>query len=213
MSPGLSNSSHGRGCRLVLMCALIACVPPAVAAAADEHEAISKLSLDAERSRADFEVKVLWLIGVHGRFGRVRGTVTLDRIHASVVADAQIDVNAITMRNRSYEDWVRSDEFFAVRQYPQIHFVSNAFPIERLRSGGEITGTLSLRGIDRPVTMQIESSDCPDAIASDCPVEASGTIRRSEFGMKSRRGTLSDKVDLQFSIYLAAAIPAPDHAK
>jgi len=213
MFAGPPDRSRGRRCRFALLYALLACVPTIAAATAEEHEATSKLTLDAERSRADFEVKVLWLIGVHGRFGQVHGTVTLDRFHGTVVADALIDVNTITMRNRSYEDWVKSDEFFAVRQYPQIHFVSDSFPIERLSNGGEITGTLSLRGIDRRVTMEVERSDCPDAIASACPVEANGTIRRSEFGMKSRRGTLSDKLDLQFSIYLAAAIPAQDHAK
>ena len=213
MLPGPSHRSRGRNGRCTLVPALIACLLLLATAAADERETAAKLSLDPERSRADFEVKVLWLIGVHGRFGQVHGTVTLDRFHGTVVADARIDVNTITMRNRSYEDWVKSDEFFAARQYPQIHFISDSFPIDRLRNGGEITGTLSLRGIDRRTTMQIDRSNCPDAIASDCPVEANGTIRRSEFGMKSRRGTLSDKVDLQFSIYLAAAIPAQDHAK
>jgi polyisoprenoid-binding protein YceI len=208
-----SSLLHGRRWRLRLAFAAAQLAFSAAATAAQEHETTTKQVLDAERSRADFEVKVLWLIGVHGRFGQVHGTVTIDRFHSTAVADAQIDVNTITMRNHSYEDWVKSDEFFAVRQYPQIHFVSGPFPLERLRSGGEISGTLTLRGIDRPVTMELARSDCPDAVATACPATANGTIRRSDFGMKSRRGTLSDKVDLQFSIYLAAAIPPPDHVR
>src|SRR6516162_9523897 len=67
-------------------------------------------SLDATRSSADFEVKVLWLVGVHGRFGKVHGSVTVDRERKTVIADARIDVDMITMRNRKYEDWVKSDE-------------------------------------------------------------------------------------------------------
>jgi len=171
--------------------------------AAGEHDGVASLSLDPERSHADFEVKVLWLIGIHGRFGKVRGTIVIDRRHDTAVADARIDVDTITMRNRSYEEWVKSDEFFNSRAFPQIHFVSESFALDRLRSGGEIAGTLSLRGVDQRLVLQVAPSACVDAIASACPVEAQGTIRRSEFGMRSRRGTLSDKVELSFSIYLA----------
>ena len=181
----------------------------AAAAAADERSQPLTIPLDSTRSRADFEVKVLWLIGVHGRFGQVRGTVTLDRFHGTVSADARIDVETITMRNHNYEQWVKSDEFFDAAHYPQIHFLSDSVPVERLRSGGEISGVLSVRGVSQPVRLQIEPSACVQAIASACAVEASGTIRRSDFGMHSRRGTLSDKVDLGFSIYLAAARPEP----
>jgi polyisoprenoid-binding protein YceI len=213
MSAGPSNPLCRRARTIKCLGVIGACLALLTGRCVAEERASSTLALDPTRSRADFEVKVLWLIGVHGRFGQVRGAVTVDHTRGSVVADAHIDVAAITMRNRSYEDWVKSDEFFDVRQYPQIHFVSDPFPLDRLRSGGEISGTLSLRGIERRVTMELAASACPQAIASACPAEANGTIRRSEFGMKSRRGTLSDKVDLGFSIYLAAAIDAQDHAR
>lgn len=176
-------------------------------AGADERGNAVTIALDSTRSRADFEVKVLWLIGVHGRFGQVRGTVTLDRFRGTIIADARIDVDAITMRSHGYEQWVKSAEFFDAAHYPQIHFVSDAVPVERLRSGGEITGNLTVRGISHPVALEIEPSDCLQAIASACAVEARGTIRRSDFGMRSRRGTLSDKVELGFSIYLASGLP------
>jgi polyisoprenoid-binding protein YceI len=161
------------------------------------------MTLDPVRSTAEFEVKVLWLIGVHGRFGQVHGTIAVNREHASVVADARIDVGAITMRNHTYEDWVKSAEFFDAAKFPQIHFVSESFPQDRLRSGGEIAGTLTIRDIDRHIVLDVEPSDCPDAVARSCAVEAGGSIHRSDFGMRSRRGTLSDKVELRFSIYLA----------
>jgi polyisoprenoid-binding protein YceI len=161
------------------------------------------LALDPVRSTAEFEVKVLWLIGVHGRFGQVHGTIAVDHKRARVVADAHIDVGAITMRNHTYEEWVKSAEFFDAAKFPQIHFVSEAFPQDRLRSGGEIAGTLTIRDIDRHIVLDVEPSDCLDAVARSCAVEASGSIHRSDFGMRSRRGTLSDKVELHFSIYLA----------
>jgi polyisoprenoid-binding protein YceI len=189
---------------------LIVSVLPGIRAQADEEpapdsgsKADAPLTLDPKRSTAEFEVKVLWLIGVHGRFGQVDGTITADREHASVVADARIDVGTITMRNHTYEDWVKSAEFFDAAKFPQIHFVSDAVPQDRLRSGGQIAGTLTVRGIDRRIVLDVEPSACPDAVARSCAVEASGSIERSDFGMRSRRGTLSDKVELGFSIYLS----------
>ena len=191
---------------------LIASALPGLPARADDGAAKdagadsrpeAPLTLDPVRSSAEFEVKVLWLIGVHGRFGRVQGTISIDREHDSVVADARIDVGTITMRNHSYEEWVKSAEFFDAAKFPQIHFVSETFPRDRLRSGGELAGTLSIRGVDRRIVLDVEPSGCPDAVARSCAVEASGSIHRSDFGMRSRRGTLSDKVELRFSIYLA----------
>jgi len=195
-----------------LMWMLLASALPGLRAQADEgaakeagagSTAQAPLTLDPVRSSAEFEVKVLWLIGVHGRFGLVQGTISVDREQASVVADARIDVGTITMRNHSYEEWVKSAEFFDAARFPQIHFVSEAFPRDRLRSGGELAGTLTVRGVDRHIVLDVEPSDCPDAVARSCAVEASGSIQRSDFGMRSRRGTLSDKVELSFAIYLA----------
>ena len=92
---------------------------------------------------------MLWLIGVHGRFGEVRGSIAIDRFRDSVVVDARIDTAHVRMRNHKYEAWVKSAEFFDAEHYPQIHFVSEPFPLGRLRSGGEIDGTLTMRGIDK----------------------------------------------------------------
>jgi polyisoprenoid-binding protein YceI len=206
MRQGPANPWRNRICPALLALVVFLACPTGHAVAAGNADA-EQLTLDPARSHADFEVKVLWLIGVHGRFGQVRGEVLLDRSRGTLIADARIDVENVTMRNRSYADWVKSDEFFDARRFPLIHFVSAPVPLERLRSGGEISGTLSLRGIDQPVLLQLDASACPDAIATACPVEARGTIRRSDFGMRSRRGTLSDKVELAFSIYLSAALP------
>jgi polyisoprenoid-binding protein YceI len=188
--------------RSVLLAGVLAC---GVAQAEGE----TTLALDAERSSAEFEVKVLWLIGVHGRFGRVQGEIRVDAQRVLATADARIEVGAITMRNRSYEEWLKSPEFFDASAHPDILFASRPFALNNLRQGGEIAGLLTVRGIERPIVLQVTPSTCPEALAVNCPVQASGSIRRSEFGMRTRRASVSDKVDLAFTIYLAAAPGAP----
>jgi polyisoprenoid-binding protein YceI len=174
-------------------------------ALAEESQA-EHIQLDGARSHATFGVKVMWLVSVHGRFGKVSGVVDVDRFRGTATVDARIDANAVEMSTKTYEDWVKSDEFFDVAKYPEIHFVSESFPLQRLRRGGQLAGTLTIRDASQPVTFDLVAADC-DKPAYDCPIVVSGSIHRSAFGMRSRRGALSDKVELHFDVF---AIPAAE---
>ncbi len=169
-----------------------------------DEVATDHVELDSARSHATFGVKVMWLVSVHGSFGKVQGVVDVDRFRNFATVDARLDANAVEMGTKSYEDWVKSDEFFDVAHYPDIHFVSEAFPLQRLRRGGQLSGTLTIRDTSQPVTFGLEPAECEHP-AYDCPIVVSGSIRRSAFGMRSRRGALSDKVDLHFEVF---AIPS-----
>ncbi|MBS0515620.1 MAG: YceI family protein [Proteobacteria bacterium] len=186
--------------RMVAVHAALAGLLLGLVAAAGAAERFQYLALDPTRSHVDFEVKVLWLVGVHGRFGSVRGMITIDHFRNAATVEAQIDARIVAMRNRNHEQWVKSAEFFDAAHYPQITFVSDAIPLQRLQAGGDVDGVLTLRGMSKRVRFELVKPDCPAASGDDCPVEAQGSIRRSDFGMSSRRGTLSDKVELSFSI-------------
>ena len=181
---------------------LALCVTCVLRAAPADQSSRDVQTLDPARSLAEFEVRVMWLIPVHGRFGTLQGTISIDRFHGSASVDARIDVNAVHMRSASNEAWVKSAEFFDATHYPQIQFASDPFPLTRLKSGGRIAGALTIRGATRRARFELTASECPEAVAHACPVEATGTIRRSDFGMRSRRGALSDKVQLGFSVYV-----------
>lgn len=167
------------------------------------------LALDAARSHATFTVKVLWLIPLHGEFGQVQGALHLDHFHGSARVEARLDAADLRMRSKHHEEWARSEEFFDAAQFPQIHFSSESFPLARLRSGGRIEGTLTLRGIVKPVRFAILPADCANPLLGACAVEAEGSIERSDFGMRSHRVTLADKVALHLSIVVHAAAAQP----
>ena len=157
--------------------------------------------LDSVRSSAQFRVKAVWMFGVHGYFTNVAGRVDIDHAAALAVVDARIDAGKVRMNLRGYEDWVKSPEFFDVAVHPQIHFVSDPFPLQRLHDGGALPGTLTLRGVSAPVLFNLEAASCAQP-GYACAIVANGTIRRSAFGMRSRLGTLGDKVQLSFDAYL-----------
>jgi polyisoprenoid-binding protein YceI len=179
----------------------------AATAPASLPAATETLRLDGANSSAAFSVRVLWMFGVDGRFGSVHGQVAIDHSSGQATVDARIDAKDVSMRREGAINWVKSAEFFDVEHYPEIRFRSDAFPLERLHSGGVLPGALTMRGITRPVTFDVLPSSCK-RMAIDCPVQAAGTVHRSEFGMRTRRATLSDKVELSFSIRVFE--PAPD---
>ena len=188
---------------LLLACGLLG---GAGSACASDPAPDGIIRLDASRSDVGFRVKVMWLLGVRGHFGKVDGIVRLDPFRNELRVDARIDVASVHMGSSSYEEWVKSPEFFDVAAHPQIEFTSDAFPRARLRAGGELPGELTVRGVRQPVQFDLQPAEC-ERPAYDCPIRVAGTIRRSMFGMGSHRGTLSDKVELDFTVY---AVP-PQH--
>jgi len=83
-------------------------------------------------------------------------------------------------------------------------FESEPFPLATLEQGGDIVGNLTLRGLTRPTSLRLQPTECPDAVALSCAVVADGTVQRSDFGMRTRRATLADKVRLHFTVRTVA---------
>lgn len=186
-----------RTAALLLLALMLGGVP---ALAAQEHGG-DLLQLDAQRSSGGFRVRVIWLLGVNGTFGRIEGDVRRDRFHDSVRVAARVDAASLRMASARYENLARSPEFFDVARHPRISFTSDSFARQRLRDGGDLPGRLTVRGIEQPVRFTLLPADCARP-AYDCPLRINGSIRRSQFGMDSHRATLADKVELDLRIYL-----------
>jgi polyisoprenoid-binding protein YceI len=172
-------------------------------AAASAIAAPNAVPLDTQRSRVAFEIRAMLLFEVTGRFDRVNGAVVVDSAQQTARVTATVDTRDVKMSRASFVDWIKSPEFFDVEKYPHIEFVSQPFPAATLDRGGSVTGNLTVRGITREGTFQLRQSGCPGRAAYACPVELDGVLRRSEFGMKSRRATLGDRVKLHLTIFAA----------
>lgn len=186
----------------ILLFAVVAALCAADGARA-QGAGVDLIRLDASRSAGGFRVKLMWLLGIEGAFGRIDGSARVDRTHDTLRVDASIDASSLRMSSRRYENWAKSEDFFDVAHHPLIAFVSDEFARARLRGGGELPGRLTVRGITQPVRFALLPAEC-ERPAYDCPIRVSGTIRRSQFGMDAHRGTLADKVELDFRVYAQA---------
>jgi polyisoprenoid-binding protein YceI len=158
--------------------------------------------IDPARSHADFGVKLFWLSQVSGRFEEIAGDVTLSALHDTAVVDAHITVDSIHMGSDRIRRWVLAPEFFDASRFPSIHFVSDPISLAMLEKGGDLDGTLTLRGITKPTRFEVLPSHCPLEAPQQCVISVRGVIQRSDFGMSSHRTAISDQVQLGMMISL-----------
>lgn len=156
--------------------------------------------LDAEASRVRFQLHALGWWPVRGE-ARAEGAVTREDERLRI--DVRVPLAGLQMGREGYRDWALSPEFFWAARHPELTFRADALAPADLRAGGEIRGELQVRGRRRAVRFALIDSDCSDA-ASGCRVQASGELSRREFGMRSRRMTLGDRIRIELDLRLVA---------
>jgi len=117
--------------------------------------------IDPAHSSAQFAVKHLVISTVRGHLGKVTGTLNLDEqdVTRSTV-EATIDAAGIDTREAKRDEHLRSPDFLDTAQYPTITFKSKK--ITRLAADRyTISGDLTLRGVTKPVTLNVEGSPTP----------------------------------------------------
>lgn len=198
-------AGRGRGrWRVVVLGALLsALVAPAMAA----NDPGERWLFDPARSRIVFVLAALGIVPVDGRFERFAGEAWRDPGDGLLRVAIRIEAGSLAMHPERYADWARSPEFFHVRAHPLIEFSSDPILDDVLGSGGEITGRLQLRGVERPARFEVAANGCtPEAMS--CILEVSGEINRNQFGMRSRRVALSSRVRLELRLH-TLRVPVP----
>jgi polyisoprenoid-binding protein YceI len=142
--------------------------------------------IDPAHSRAMFTVRHLTIADIRGDFGAVTGTVDYDgKDVTKAKINATIDVNSITTRVAARDDHLKTDDFFDVKNHPTMKFVSTSIT-PKGNGRYNLTGNLTLRGVTKPVTLEMTAPAGPVTVRGDTRLGASatGTINRKDFGVK-----------------------------
>src|SRR3989475_7180807 len=118
-------------------------------------------NLDPAPASVQFSVRHLMVSTVRGAFGKVTGTVQVDEkdLPRSKL-QATIDAASIDTRVEKRDAHLKSPDFLDVAKYPTITFVSKE--IEKAGDGRwKVTGDLTLHGVTRPVTLDVEGPTPP----------------------------------------------------
>ncbi len=161
--------------------------------------------IEASTSQMDFCVDSS-LGNVKGRFTNFVGGLTF--VSAVSSADDQqamvlVHTDSIRADNLLIEELLTSEEFFDVKNYPEIVFVSREFRWVD-RSEAVLIGDLTLHGVTRQVGLHVQlvglgKADRPDA-KQRIRVKATTLISRAEFGLGALSPMVSDAVSLCMSV-------------
>lgn len=141
---------------------------------------------DDPHSQLGFTVKHLGIADVSGTFNDFDVTVTSVKPDFS---DAQFELKAnvasIDTRVEARNTHLKSADFFDAEKFPTLYFKSTS-----LKPAGnnmyKLTGDLTLHGITKPVTMDLEyrgTVENPMSKKQTAGFQVTGTIKRSDFNL------------------------------
>lgn len=185
---------------------LFAVALPASAVAAPES-----YDVDPFHSYPHFEVLHAGMGKIRGRFDKTEGNFTVDAAGKSGTVELTIHTASLTTgdgdrgaRKRSRDEHLRSPDFFNATEFPTMTFKGNATKWDG-DSLKQIDGQLTLLGVTKPINLAVEHFKCgPDPRTKGqrymCGIVATGSFKRSDFGMKFALGGVGDDVQLWIGI-------------
>ncbi|GIV86356.1 MAG: polyisoprenoid-binding protein [Chloroflexus sp.] len=112
--------------------------------------------IDASHSTITFSVRHMMISKVRGRFTRFDGTVDFDEQNpTNSKVQVTIDASSIDTRDERRDGHLMSPDFLDVANYPTLTFVSKRVEVID-ESHGRIIGDLTIRGVSREVTLDVE---------------------------------------------------------
>lgn len=143
---------------------------------------------------------------VRGHFKEYSGTVVTSENPLDSSVTATINANSIDTNNDQRDGHIRSADFLDVENFPEITFTSTG--ITQHGADFKLQGDLTLHGVTKPVTLNLEISGIgPDPTGGTrFGFSAKTSVLRSEFGMsfhpmmETGGAVVSDKLDVNIEI-------------
>ena len=161
---------------------------------------------DKAHSEVDFTILHMTLSNVRGHFGNIGGTVVInDSDSSKSTVNLTIDVSSIDTGVAARDNDLKSPNWFDTAQFPTATFVSTS--ISKAGNGLSVSGNLTLHGVTKPVTLQVEGPRGPvPGMDKKQHVGYSGTttFKRTDFGIGKAPATIvGEDVNLTFDLDLA----------
>jgi polyisoprenoid-binding protein YceI len=144
-------------------------------------------------------------VEVTGRFTTWRGSLVFDE-HAPQDSrvDVEIDAASIDTKHPGRDAHLRSADFLDVVKFPKLFFKSTK--VERAGDRLKLTGDLTMHGVTRSVTLDVEYADRAEhpRIGDRGGFFAHGSLDRTDWGLTWDQ-TLSDRIEICLGIEAAKA--------
>jgi polyisoprenoid-binding protein YceI len=165
--------------------------------AASPALAAANWRIDPTRTHIAFAIDAVGYPRTHGEFRQFAGRITVDLDHPDRSSVAfHVQSQSVDVGSPSFDDYMRSVAFLDSAHYPSIDFVSKS--VEKVDDHTvRVTGDLTLLGVTRPLSVDVEVRRQADGGRLDFLAKTS--IDRLAFGMNSGFPLVSREVELVIS--------------
>lgn len=148
-----------------------------------EIPAPGRYQIDPSHSSVEFVARFLRLTKVRGRFAGFRGTIDVAADPLASSVEVEIDAASIDSGDEKRDGHLRSPDFLDTDHHATLHFRSTA--VAEHGDRWRVTGDLTIRGVTRPVTLDVafEGAESDPEGTARIGVSATGQIDREEWGL------------------------------
>jgi len=186
---------------------LCACLAGTVQAAAELY------TIEPAHTYPSFEVSHQGISYWRGKFNKTSGKIWLDREKLTGRVEITVDTSTVNFGMAIMDQRARGEDWFDVEKYPTANYVSESVTF---REGVPVSvnGQLTLRGVTRPVTLDVVEFKCIEHRLFKrevCGADVRAEFDRREFGMVHDIIDDNGKVRLQIQVEALKgdAIPMP----
>src|SRR5437879_4831292 len=164
--------------------------------------------IDETHTSIGFTIDATGFPTTHGSFRHYAGRIAIDLDRpARSSTSFTVDAASVDVGSQSYNDFVKSAALLNVGKYPTLSFASTQ--VEKLDPRtARVTGNLTMLGVTKPIALDVNVE--PDPSAQESAKEsakgpakgrlvafsATGTIKRSDFGMIFGLPLIDDAIEI-----------------
>ncbi len=159
-------------------------------------------NIEPEHSRITFGVSHMGFTHYYGEFRDASGMLTLDpKKPDSSSVDVKIPTGSVMVPNAKLKEELDGDQWLDAAKYPDITFKSTKVA----KTGADtakVTGEFTLHGVTKPLTLNVKFNGAgtnPLDKNYTSGFEATGMIKRSDYGVKTYVPLIGDDVDIMIS--------------
>ena len=163
-----------------------------------------RYELDPDHGYISFTYSHLGFSHPHVGFRKFEVDLTLDADNPNnsklVVT---IDASSIDSRSDEFNDHLNGEDFFDTKKFPTITF--EATNINASGDKGTITGNLTIKGITKPVTLEViinKAANHPMRKIPNIGLSATATVDRTDFGLDSAVPFVGSEITIHIDVEL-----------
>ncbi|AMO95677.1 yceI-like domain protein [Collimonas fungivorans] len=164
--------------------------------------AADRYLIDPEHTFSSFEYSHWGLSMQRSRFDSTSGSIEIDQASHGGSIDIEIDAASVSTGSDSFNQVMRSGDFFDAANFPKISFKSSSLHFEEQQLT-HVEGELTIKGITHPVTLEISNFNCRFMLIygkQACGANGSAKILRSDYKLGRYVPFVSDAVTLHIVV-------------